>query len=74
LAPLQQEALLAAIGRARVLVVEQNHGAQLYHYLHAEQALPAGAHSLAKPGPLPLRPGEIAAAAAALMDSDGDSQ
>ncbi len=69
LAPLQRQALVDAIDGAAVLVVEQNHGAQLFHYLHAEQALPADAHSLARPGPLPLRPGEIADAAAALADS-----
>ncbi len=66
LAPLQRDALLAAIGDARVLVVEQNHGAQLFHYLHSAQALPLDARSLARPGPLPLRPGEIADAAARL--------
>ncbi len=70
LAPLQCEALRAAIGQALVLVVEQNHGAQLFHYLHAEQALPAAARSLARPGPLPLRPGEIVAAAAQLLAED----
>ena len=67
LAPLQRDALIAAIGEARVLVVEQNHGAQLFHYLHAEQALPPAAHSLARPGPLPLRPGEIVAAVTGLL-------
>ena len=63
IAPLQREALRAAIGgAASPLVVEQNHGAQLFHYLHAEQALPPEARSLARPGPLPLRPGDIVAA------------
>jgi 2-oxoglutarate ferredoxin oxidoreductase subunit alpha len=57
LAPLQRQALLDALeGVERVLVVEQNQGAQLFHYLHAEQILPAQARSLARPGPLPLRP------------------
>jgi 2-oxoglutarate ferredoxin oxidoreductase subunit alpha len=41
------------------VVVEQNQGGQLFRYLHAERALPAWARSLARPGPLPLRPGEI---------------
>jgi len=60
LAPLQREPLLAALdGAERVLVVEQNHGAQLFHYLHAQQVLPAQARSLAQPGPLPLRPGRV---------------
>ncbi|MBS1201578.1 MAG: hypothetical protein H6R22_87, partial [Chromatiaceae bacterium] len=39
--------------------VEQNQSGQLFHYLHGEQALPQSARSLARPGPLPLRPGEI---------------
>lgn len=68
IAPLQTQALRSALaGAASVLVVEQNHGAQLFHYLHAEQALPADARSLARslarPGPLPLRPAAIVAAA-----------
>lgn len=63
IAPLPREALRLAIGAAASpLVVEQNHGAQLFHYLHAEQALPSGARSLARPGPLPLRPEIIVAA------------
>lgn len=66
LAPLRRAALAEALaGAERVWVVEQNHGAQLFRYLHAEQALPAGARSLARPGPLPLRPGEIVAAVTA---------
>jgi 2-oxoglutarate/2-oxoacid ferredoxin oxidoreductase subunit alpha len=42
-------------------VVEQNHGAQLYHYLRGHDAVPAGAESIARPGPLPFRPAEITA-------------
>jgi 2-oxoglutarate ferredoxin oxidoreductase subunit alpha len=49
---------------ATVWVIEQNHGAQLFHYLKSQDALPADARSLAQPGPLPLRPGEIVAALA----------
>jgi 2-oxoglutarate ferredoxin oxidoreductase subunit alpha len=61
--PLQREGLRRAVaGAASVLVVEQNHGAQLFHYLHAERAIPGDARSLARPGPLPLRPAAIAAA------------
>ncbi len=60
LAPLRREAFLEALhGAEQVLVVEQNHGAQLFRYLHSEQALPPRALSLARPGPLPLRPREI---------------
>ncbi len=60
LAPLQREKLKALIQDAeKVLVVEQNHAGQLFHYLRAEGVLPAKAASLAQPGPLPLRPGRI---------------
>lgn len=60
IAPLQRGALRAALGSAgRILVVEQNQGAQLFGYLHAQRALPAHARSFARPGPVPLRPGEI---------------
>ena len=60
LAPLQREALLEAMGSAgSILVVEQNQTAQCFAYLHSQQALPAHARSYARPGPLPLRPGEI---------------
>lgn len=60
LAPLRREALQQALaGSVRVWVVEQNHSGQLYHYLRAQEALPAAARSFARPGPLPLRPGEI---------------
>jgi len=60
IAPLQKESLAKALdGAKRIVVIEQNQGAQLFHYLHAEQALPAHAQSLARPGPLALRPGEI---------------
>ena len=63
LAPAQPERLAAALaGVARVLVVEQNHGAQLYRYLRSMYDLPGRAASFHRPGPLPLRPGEVAEA------------
>ena len=63
LAPAQPERLAAALtGVARVLVVEQNHGAQLYRYLRSVYDLPGRAASFHRPGPLPLRPGEVAEA------------
>ena len=43
-----------------IIVVEQNHGAQLYHYLLGQKAIPPAAESVARPGPLPYRPSEIA--------------
>lgn len=61
LAPLRCEALRQALaGAKQVWVVEQNHSGQLYHYLKAHDVLSVETHSLAKPGPIPLRPGEIA--------------
>jgi 2-oxoglutarate ferredoxin oxidoreductase subunit alpha len=63
IAPLRRDALIEALeGAERILVVEQNHGAQLFHHLHAERALPPHARSFARPGPVPLRSGEIIAA------------
>jgi 2-oxoglutarate ferredoxin oxidoreductase subunit alpha len=43
------------------VVLEQNHGAQLYHHLLGHKAVPASAESMARPGPLPFRPAEITA-------------
>ena len=60
LMPLQGDALGRALaGCSRVWVIEQNHGRQLFHYLKSLDAVPGDARSLARPGPLPLRPGEI---------------
>jgi 2-oxoglutarate ferredoxin oxidoreductase subunit alpha len=60
LAPLSQERFDDALaGVSQVLVVEQNHGAQLYRYLRAMIDLPGHAQSFHRPGPLPLRPGEL---------------
>ena len=60
IAPLRRAELVEVLaGAETVLVVEQNQSGQLFHYLHGEQALPQSARSLARPGPLPLRPGEI---------------
>jgi 2-oxoglutarate ferredoxin oxidoreductase subunit alpha len=61
LSPLPMEALARALaGVRRVIVVEQNHGAQLYHHLIGRKAIPPSAESVARPGPLPFRPSEIA--------------
>lgn len=60
LSPVQPAAFEAALrGARRVLVIEQSHGAQFLHYLRAHYPLPTDAASLRRPGPLPLRPGEI---------------
>jgi len=61
LSPLPIQALAQALtGVRRVLVLEQNHGAQLYRHLIGHKAIPASAESVARPGPLPFRPSEIA--------------
>ena len=60
LAPVQAEQFAAALdGAQRVLVIEQNHSAQLYRYLRAQYDLPRETKSFCHPGPLPLRPDEI---------------
>jgi len=63
LAPAQPLRLAEALaGVRRVLVVEQNHGAQLYRYLRAMYDLPGRPASFHRPGPLPLRPAELTSA------------
>jgi 2-oxoglutarate ferredoxin oxidoreductase subunit alpha len=63
ISPAQPERLAEALdGVKRVLVVEQNHGAQLYRYLRSAFDLPGKPASFHRPGPLPLRPGELAEA------------
>lgn len=62
LSPLPQGALTKALaGARRIIVLEQNHGAQLYRHLLGNKIIPPTAESFARPGPLPFRPGEIAA-------------
>lgn len=62
ISPARPELLAQALeGARRVLVVEQSHGAQLYHYLRGYYGLPDEAEAYARPGPLPIRPGEIEA-------------
>lgn len=61
LSPLPIAPLSRALdGVRRILVIEQNHGAQLYHYLLGYKAIPPSAESVARPGPSPFRPSEIA--------------
>ena len=54
-----QQLLAALAGVRRVLVIEQNQGAQLYKYLRAECDLPGRVTSLHRPGALQFSPGEI---------------
>lgn len=63
IAPLREDALAQALrGVRELLVVEQNHGGQLLRYLRSRADLPGRPRGLHRAGPLPLRPGELAAA------------
>jgi len=60
LAPAQPERLARALDGVRhLMVIEQNHGAQFWRYLRGNYDLPAKPASYHRPGPLPLRPGEL---------------
>lgn len=60
LAPAQPAILAGALaGVKRILVVEQTHSGQFHRYLRAEHALEGEVRALHKPGPLPMRPGDI---------------
>jgi 2-oxoglutarate ferredoxin oxidoreductase subunit alpha len=60
IAPAQTAALSAALaGTTAAIVIEQNHGAQFYRYLRAYFDYPGTLSSYHRPGPLPLRPGEL---------------
>lgn len=61
IAPLQTEALHNLLQDAkRILLVEQSHGAQFLAWIRSH--LDFTFHSLALPGPLPIRPGDIVSA------------
>jgi 2-oxoglutarate ferredoxin oxidoreductase subunit alpha len=73
LAPLQPHRMVQALdGVHEVMVIEQNHGAQLYRYLRGAADLPGRPASFHKPGPLPLRPGELCAAIVSWAHSHRD--
>jgi 2-oxoglutarate ferredoxin oxidoreductase subunit alpha len=60
LAPTQPDRLAAALaGVKRALVVEQTHSGQFYRYLRSAYTLPRDTRVFHRPGPLPMRPGEI---------------
>jgi 2-oxoglutarate/2-oxoacid ferredoxin oxidoreductase subunit alpha len=60
LAPAQPARFAAALaGVRRALVVEQSHSGQFYRYLRAAYDLPRDTRVFHRPGPLPMRPGEI---------------
>lgn len=60
LAPLQVDTLLKELaGCEHLLIVEQNHGAQFRAWIRSHIDIPCQHISLAQPGPLPIRPGQI---------------
>jgi len=60
LLPLPLQQLNSTLCNAKkILVIEQNYTAQFYHYLMSLGVISVDASSLARPGPLPLRPNEI---------------
>ena len=60
LAPMQTAKFKAALkGVEKVLVVEQSHSQQFYHYLRAHYDLPNEVKVFSRPGPLPIRPGHV---------------
>jgi 2-oxoglutarate ferredoxin oxidoreductase subunit alpha len=60
ISPAQPERLAAALdGVSRVIVLEQTHSGQFFRYLRAFYDLPGEVTSFHRPGPLPMRPGEI---------------
>ena len=62
LLPANPAGLAAALADVdRVLVVEQSHGRQFRRYLRAWYDIDADIATLARPGPLPITPGEIVA-------------
>ncbi|MEP5763211.1 MAG: 2-oxoacid:acceptor oxidoreductase subunit alpha [Halieaceae bacterium] len=72
LAPLQAEALTDALaGCEQLIIVEQNHSAQLMHYLKGHMDFQQAVHSYAVAGPVPLNPDSIAQRALEIVNNDG---
>lgn len=60
LLPARPQAMAEALrGVNRVLVVEQSHGAQFLKFVRGHYDLPDDTHVFNRPGPLPIRPGEV---------------
>lgn len=69
LAPLQTAAFDAALeGCSELVVVEQNHGGQLFHYLKGHMNFTQAAHSYAMAGPVPLGPEAVAHAVSEVIN------
>jgi 2-oxoglutarate ferredoxin oxidoreductase subunit alpha len=70
LAPLQTTALAQALnGCEQLVVVEQNHSQQLFHYLKGHMDFQQQVHSYAVAGPVPLDPHNIAQRVLEVMDN-----
>jgi len=60
LMPVQTERMAAALEGVEVaLVVEQSHGAQFFYYIRGFYAPQCELRSMARPGPLPIRPADV---------------
>lgn len=60
LMPVQPERMARALEGVEVaLVLEQSHGGQFFHYIRAFYDPECELHSVARPGPLPIRPGDV---------------
>jgi 2-oxoglutarate ferredoxin oxidoreductase subunit alpha len=60
LSPVRPQDMATALsGVDHLLIVEQSHSAQFYHYLKAHYDLPTDVRVTHQAGPLPMRPGEI---------------
>ncbi|CAN0596246.1 unnamed protein product, partial [Ectocarpus sp. 12 AP-2014] len=71
LSPLPMAELAEAFDACEsLIVVEQNHGAQLLHYLRGEMALAGAVHSVALPGPVPITAMRIVSAAKEVLDHE----
>lgn len=59
LMPLNAETLAKYTHKQKVLVIEQNDSAQLYHYLLSEKSIPTESDAFSQPGPLLFKPTDI---------------
>jgi 2-oxoglutarate ferredoxin oxidoreductase subunit alpha len=71
LAPLQTAAMADVLaGCEQVIVVEQNHSKQLFHYLKGHMDFQQAVHSYAMAGPVPLSPESIAQQVLEVMSNE----
>ncbi|WOJ92152.1 2-oxoacid:acceptor oxidoreductase subunit alpha [Congregibacter variabilis] len=71
LAPLPVEQLMNALdGCSRIIVIEQNHSAQLLHYLRGYLEFSGKFYGVATPGPVPLSPAAIVTAVSEALNDE----